>query len=131
MNVEDPSQDVAKEVDSVQQIDVKTSEVVESRGSEDDFVDNNVNNFVNDRHNNFENQNNVHKTVEFNLNENTLHENIDFEKKGEKENKNKNAGYTYVPMSQIEGTAKLLGKPSTLAIRSGAFLTTEFRKEEL
>ena len=34
-------------------------------------------------------------------------------------------------MSQIEGTTRLLGKPSTLAIRSGAFLTTEFKKEEL
>ena len=59
MNVEEPSQDVAKDVDSVQQIDVKTSEVVESRYSENDFVDNNVNNFVNDRDNNFENQDNV------------------------------------------------------------------------
>ena len=83
--MDEPSQDVAKDINSVQQIDVKASEVVESRGSsENDFVDNNMNNFVNDRHNNFENQDNVHKMVEFNLNENTLHENTNFEQKGKR-----------------------------------------------
>ena len=43
----------------------------------------------------------------------------------------KSTGYMRIPLTQIEDTAKMVGKPSELAIRSGAFLTTECDKKEL
>ena len=44
---------------------------------------------------------------------------------------NKSRGHMHIPLTQIESTVKMLGKPNVLAIRSGAFLTTEYDKKEL
>ena len=57
-----------------------------------------------------------HSIVKINLNENISHENIDFEQP--KKVKSKTTGHTYVPSTQIEVAARLIGKPSILATRS-------------